>query len=500
MSNYIHTPKTINYKDIVQCNFGLSSSQHKKIEVTNQNYKLVKEFLARDLTRKDLGREVGSENYIEQSKYFFLRTKALQDHSYIPEITPETALPIKPSSFVKMNLKKGNLIISKDGNIGEIVILDRDYPNIMLSGALYKLPINKDKYYLLALMKHAFFREQLDFIVPKGATIRHAKTLFLDCKIPIPNDNTDDVVKFVESLTQAIVNKQRLIKERHQAILSLIEKELLNNQKNNNFSFNLPTIKEIESIGRLDTSLYLHKFQKWDYIVKNYINGYIDLISRGFSWSRGTSLEKNFIGSRINSNKPQKGFYELVLPTNISQYGYVEKSTYIGTPTKLKTIKQGDIIFGGEGFGKGRTYVVVDESNNVATNYHGIRIINDNKNLIESIFIRCFLAFWREKGMIDAIGVGSSGGHCSPSYFNLINTPNFPTEKQEEIAKLYHNPIVYDIKNATIDNFITLDSKFNNQAGIYELDKTAKDLQILLDKAIENIINDKNVTTNFSIG
>ena len=64
MSNYIHTPKTINYKDIVQCNFGLSSSQHKKIEVANQNCKLIKEFLARDLTRKDLGIEVVSENYI----------------------------------------------------------------------------------------------------------------------------------------------------------------------------------------------------------------------------------------------------------------------------------------------------------------------------------------------------------------------------------------------------------------------------------------------------
>ncbi|MFZ7235655.1 hypothetical protein ACLSZ3_03750 [Avibacterium gallinarum] len=499
MSNYIHTPKTISYNDIVECDFSLSSSRHKKFEIANQNCKLVKEFLTRALSRKDLGVEVGSANYIGQSSHYFLRTKALQDHSYLPEITPETALPIMPSSFVKMNLKAGDLIISKDSNIGEIVILDKDYPNVMLSGALYKLPVSQYKYYLFAMMKHAIFREQLDFIVPKGATIRHAKTLFLDCKIPMPNDNTDNVIQFVENLTQAIVNKQRLIKERHQAILALIEKELLDNQKDNTFSYDLPTIKEIENVGRLDTSLYSHKFQRWDFFVKNYINGYIDLISRGFSWSRGTSLERNFIGSRIDSDKPQKGFYELVLPTNISQYGYVEKSIYIGTSTKLKTIKQGDIIFGGEGFGKGRTYVVVDESNNVATNYHGIRIINDNKNLIESIFIRCFLAFWREKGMIDAIGVGGSGGHCSPSYFSLINTPNFPTEKQQEIAKLYHNPIAYDAKNATLDNFLALDDEFNSQAGIYELDKTAKQFQAILNQAIESIIENKPVDMKFNL-
>lgn len=31
-----------------------------------------------------------------------------------------------------MNLKEGDIIISKDSNIGEIVILDKDYPNYML--------------------------------------------------------------------------------------------------------------------------------------------------------------------------------------------------------------------------------------------------------------------------------------------------------------------------------------------------------------------------------
>ena len=103
MSNYIHTPKTISYNDIVECGFSLSSSRHKKFEIANQNCKLVKEFLTRALSRKDLGVEVGSSNYIEQSSHYFLRTKALQDHSYLPEITPETALPIMPSSFVKMN-------------------------------------------------------------------------------------------------------------------------------------------------------------------------------------------------------------------------------------------------------------------------------------------------------------------------------------------------------------------------------------------------------------
>jgi type I restriction enzyme S subunit len=299
-------------------------------------------------------------------------------------------------------------------------------------------------------------------------------------------------------LTQAIINKEQLIKERHENIFQKIEQELLSNQKPNKFKFELPTINEIQQTERLDTSLYCKEFKYWNFVVKNYNKGSNDLISRGFTWARGTSLEQGFIGTRIDSEIYHKGFYELVLPTNISQYGFVEKSTFIGTPTKLKTIEKGDIIFGGEGFSKGRTYVVIDDSHNVATNYHGIRIINTNHDLIESIFIRCFLAFWRSKGMIDFIGVGGSGGHCAPSYFHLIETPLFEETKQKEIALLYHNPDSnYQADNFTLDNFLDQDNSFNETAGIYELDKTAKQLKEILNKAIDDIANDKEVKITF---
>jgi len=499
-NRYIKTPTAISFSHIVEKNFTLSSSQYKDLVIPNKNYLYVRDFLSRPLQRKDLGVEVGSLNYIGKSTHYFLRTKALQEHSFIPEITSETAVPVNPKVFVNFNLKKGDLIISKDSNIGEIVILDKDYPNYMLSGALCKLPVSERKYYLLAFIKHNIFREQLDFIVPKGATIRHAKTMFLDCKIPMPNHNSNNTIKFVELLTQAIINKEQIIRERHNTIFSLIENELISNQKTNKFKFELPTINDIQQTERLDTSLYCKDFKYWNFLVKNYVNGSKDLISRGFSWARGTSLEQGFIGTRVDSEKYHKGFYELVLPTNISQYGYVEKSTFIGTPTKLKTIEKGDIIFGGEGFGKGRTYVVVDDSHNVATNYHGIRIININQNLTESIFIRCFLAFWRSKGMIDFIGVGGSGGHCAPSYFHLIETPLFDDNKQKKIALLYHNPkINYQADTFTLDNFLEHDNAFNEKAGIYELDKTAKQLKEILNKAIDDIANDREVNINFTV-
>ena len=499
MSKYIKIPETITIKEIEQNNFSLSAPQYKSLVIENSNVVLVSDFLERNLKRSDLCNEVGSLNYIEKSHKYFLRTKALQKHTFLPEINAETAKPIYPKVFKSMNLEEGDLIISKDSNIGEIIILDKDYPDYMLSGALYKLPVKKDtKYYLLAFTKHPIFREQLDFMVPSGATIRHAKKMFLDCKIPIPNKNKKKTMQYVSVLTQAIINKEKAIKERHKKIIDSIENELINNQKSKKFSFQYPTFNEIKDTGRFDTNLYTEKFKYWNNTVKNYKFGSIDLISRGFTWSRGTSLEKNFIKSRIDSNEYRKGFYELILPTNISQYGFVRKQQFIGTPTLLKTIKRGDIIFGGEGFGKGRTYVVLEDSNNSATNYHGIRIINKNNDLTESIFIRCFLAFRRAKEMIDFIGVGGSGGHCAPSYFHLIETPLFEKQKQKQISKLYYNPKAENkIEMATIDNFLELDNEFNRQTGIYELDKTAKKYKEQLNDVIDKIINDKIINFVF---
>lgn len=262
MTNYIEIPQSVSLDDIRQNNYILSSNSYKQLIMKNTNYKRLGDLLDRKLTRQDLGQEVGSLSYIKNSPYHFMRSKALQSHSFLPQISKETTLPILPQSFIDMSLKKGDLIISKDSNIGEIVILDKDYQSTMLSGALYKLPITKNKFYIFALIKHEIFRQQLDFIVPKGATIRHAKTLFLECQLPFPNHNAKQTIQFIETIVQSIIIKENLIKERHSKILETIEKELLENQKDNRFVYSLPNIHEVKSNTRLDTGIYCEEFKK----------------------------------------------------------------------------------------------------------------------------------------------------------------------------------------------------------------------------------------------
>ncbi len=68
------------------------------------------------------------------------------------------------------------------------------------------------------------------------------------------------------------------------------------------------------------------------------------------------------------------------------------------------------------------------------------------------------------------------------------------------IDQLYHNPKSnYNTENFTLDNFFELDDTYNEDAGIHELDKTAKMLKRILNTAIDDIANDKEINIKFSI-
>ncbi|MBI4647601.1 MAG: restriction endonuclease subunit S [Bacteroidia bacterium] len=207
--------KSIKFKDIINNSYILSARQYQNIYLKNEKFLLIKNFLNRELNPSDKGIEIGSINYISKSTHFFIRNKSLQKNSFIPSFSSDSLVSMMPSSFVNYNLKEGDILISKDSNIGETVILDKDYSNYMFSGGIYRLPITDNKYYLLAFLKHFFFKKQLEVKVPDGVTIKHAKTLFLDCKIPLPGNNKDEVIKYIEILTCSIINKEKEIRNKH---------------------------------------------------------------------------------------------------------------------------------------------------------------------------------------------------------------------------------------------------------------------------------------------
>ncbi|MBN1795431.1 MAG: hypothetical protein JW804_02045 [Sedimentisphaerales bacterium] len=495
---YTVVPKEISSSEIMNKGFSFSSAQYKRINISNTNCIFVRDFLSRNLRNSDLGSEVGSVNYIDYSPKFFFRTKGLQEYSLLPDINSESVTPVNPKAFINHELKEGDVIISKDSNIGEVIILDIDYPDWMLSGALYKLPIKKWKYYLLTFMKHKCFREQLDFMVPKSATIRHAKSMFLDCKVPLPNKNQDQVIKYVEELTKALINKEKKIKSNHQQIHQIIKTEIEENQKSKKFQYEFPSLDDLKYSERMDTSVFTPYFKCEEFKIKNYKNEYSSIEHLDFGSSRGQNLQISNIGESIYSDRYHKGFYTLMLPKHLSKYGTVNEVEYLGNRRDLKILKKGDLIFGAEGFEKGRSIVILDERGRTITNIHGITLHHKEGNIQLSIFVKCFLDYLRNIGLLDRYAVGGNGGSLAMKYWSVIPYPNFPDNKQKETAKLYHNPqAILDTSRLTIDNFVQLDNTFNQKAGITELDETAKKIKARLEEVIDQIVKGQSVDIDF---
>lgn len=498
-SNYIHVPKTTSLNEIKERGFTLSATQYKTFCIANQNQVTVGDFLDRELTRSDLGIEIGSGAYVEHSPYLFIKTKALQEESYLINEVKDATEYIVPQSFVQMNLKQGDILISKDSNVGEIIILDKDYPNAMTCGGIYRLPVSKHKYYLLAFIKSDLFRQQIDFIVPRGSTIRHGKTKFLECKIPMPNKNKNATIEYVETLMQAIINKEVSIKHKYESAMKYIENELLKNQNDTQFTFNLPTLNDILSLDRMDSSLYSESFKQKEYVIRNYKFGTSTIKDLDFSISRGQNLQISNIGKSIQTKTKRSGYYKLILPNYISKYGTISKVEYLGNSSRLKTLNKGDIIFGAEGNEKGRSFVVIQPEEKTITNIHGITLNHGNNKAVEkSIVIKLFLDYYRMKGMIDAYAVGGNGGSMAIKYWDFLRFPNFPFETEKELAEFYYKNVVYNPeKHSSSTNFMTYDKKYNEEAGIYELDVSLKYLQSRLNDAIRKIANDEEVEIIF---
>ncbi|MEM4058792.1 MAG: hypothetical protein QXZ12_08765 [Thermoplasmata archaeon] len=494
---YIQIPLTITYNDLAQ-KCSLSPSSYKALSFKNQNVKKIRELL---LEKPQKGQEVGSFLYINKSKFYFIRTKALQSSYFLPVLNDvECAIPILPMAFKDFKLRKGDILISKDANIGESVYLDDDLPNFMISGGIVRLRFSEDiMHYVFAFMKNEFFKSQIDFLVrSRGATIRHAKTLWLDALIPIPNQsNKDEVIEYVSLLTKAVIRKESEIKKKYEKIINLIEKELKQNQKPNKFTYNMPLLRDLEESIRLDAEMFCKDYKEKQFIIENYTYGARNIFDFGFDFKRGQNLQVSQIRRSIYTEEYKSNFYKLIRPLNLSDYGTVEKYEYLGNPRKLQTLNRGEILFSAEGT-IGKICVFIDVDDKTITNIHGITIFRkNNEDDIESIFLGLFLGYLRLIGILDYISVGGQGGSLAQKYWEYIKIPNFPRPKKEELARYYYNSINYKEDKLNLTEFENEDTRITVEAGIWQLDKQIRVIKQKLDEILYEITMDKEVDISF---
>lgn len=466
----------IKYNDVIKNNFVLSPHQLQLIEYSNKNTFKLENLLLRKLNKKDNGIDIGSNNYMRNSSYKFLKTRVANRDNFIVDLSSKESFEfMNYNAFVQQSLKCGDILISKDSNIGECCILDDDYPDCMIASAFYKLPLKENKYYIFSFMKTDHFKNQLDLMVPRGATIRHAGTKFLDCFIPFPNGkNASKIISIIENITKDIINKEKQIKFNENKIFEIIENELMNNSYISNYT--LPKYNELFAKNRTDAGYYCEEFKNINSLIKNYKNGFSNLNDFGYEISRGQNLQVSCIGKSIVSNEYINGFYKIAKPTNLSDYGTVTSYNYLGNKNDLLLLKNGDIVFSAEGtIGKCAMFCNVDNEK-VITNIHGIILNKLDHNIIESGFVCSFLRYLRKISYFDYLSVGGQGGSLAMKYWDDVIIPKFSKDQMKKISDLYCNT------NST------------NQNNIISLSNKIKSLKDTLNDIFDLIVSKENIT------
>jgi hypothetical protein len=489
----LQVPKEVSLGDIRSKGFTWSPAMYRTSIIPTSKVKLIRDLLVPSRPF-DKGVEPGSIWYMRSSHYHLVRTKALQDDSCLIYPKGDAIEPMNPRAFVDFALSDGDILMSKDSNVGTCAIVDGDgWKRHMFSGGILRLHPSIDRYYFFSFLKHPLFKSQLESKVPRGATIAHAKSLWLDCVMPFPNQRDDErAMRYVSALMQAIIDKERAIRAKNRLIDETIATELLTRQKGNSGFRPAPvTIDELRAVGRLDAPMFVDDFKRKQFLITNYVGGCATYEDLGFEINRGQNLQVSCIGKSIYSDVARAGFYRLAAPSDLSEYRTVRQFRFLGNKKRLALLKKGDVVFGAEGFCKGRTVILADEMQNTLTNIHGIILHPKDGDAVKGIFLGCFLGYIRNERIVDAISAGGSGGSLAIGYFHHLRFPRFPRNVQENIARLYHNPASPPDNQPTLQQFVSWHRLWNDSLGIWELDREMKVLRQALYEVQGYIIDGK---------
>jgi type I restriction enzyme S subunit len=499
---HLRVPREITLADLKAKDTSWSAGMYQRVEIPNSNQRKVGELLA----AVHNGNEVGSLAYVRNSPCSFIRTKALQPHSFLTQFKGGAVVPITPRAFTaaiernpEREVTEGDVLYARGGSVGEVAFAYQ-CGKATLSGHMLRLRFAAHPLYCFAFLKHEVCKlQQRSNVAGSIAALDNFKLeTLLDCRIPFPAQrDADDVIAYVAVLTEAIIEKEKAIRARNDEIHAQIEAELAANQTGKAFQYAHPTLDELRTTLRLDTGLYCRGFRAFQHRVQNYRRGATTLSAMGVRSRRGPNLAVSVIGKSLYAETYKPGWYELIRPVNIGEYGTLSSREWLGSPKKLPTVNRGDLILGCEGFGKGRSLVLVNAPERCTTNFHGTVLFWPGAEVWQTIFVRCFLAYLRHYGVVDWVGVGGSGGHMSPDYFDYLPFPRFPDDVRERIALLYHNPALPPTRKATLANFLSWHREWNEGLGIWELDREMKRLQQTLSDVQEKIIEGKTVSLPF---
>lgn len=469
-------------------NGSLSPSNYKKLSISNQEKKQIKDYLVKDIPYIK-GKEPGSSAYVKKSEQKFIRNSCINNIQFSTD--KSKYIYLNPNYYDENNLKTGDILFCTDANIGDCCFYISDGEKVIFSSGMIKLnfKVDREKYYVMAFMRDKYFIGQLDAKTPKGATIRHSGDRFLECEIP--ECPKDWVYGLMENIIKNIAYSEHISHKKLRMTEKMIEDEIMTET----YDYVNPSFKQIYRKTRLDSGIYSNTVFQWMENVERYKNGCSDLKEFGFKTQRGPSLQKRDLGRSLQIDEYRKGYNVLIYPSDISAAGYIEKVTYLGARNPIWFLGEKYILFSSEGT-IGKTFIICDNSMHFTTNIHGTMIypLDMKKDIKYSIFLGLYLNYVRSKGIFERMAVGGNGGSFAVGYWDNIRIPNVDENFMDELCIIYHNKVEL--------NPVFFDIELIEKSGLYQLNnfliRCKNLLKLLCNDIKENKLKTKDEYEHFA--
>src|SRR5258708_29466140 len=134
--DYLHVPREVTIGEIQDRDISWSPSMFRRVIIPNNQVSRVSDLL-RSSTPFEKGIEPGSIHYLRRSTHYLIRTKALQEHSCLIYPKGDAITPVSPKVFEDPCLTDGDILMSKDSNVGECAMVDGErWTNHMFSSGI----------------------------------------------------------------------------------------------------------------------------------------------------------------------------------------------------------------------------------------------------------------------------------------------------------------------------------------------------------------------------
>ncbi|MGG5342097.1 restriction endonuclease subunit S [Enterococcus sp. AZ192] len=475
---------TISIKEIIKNHYSLSALDYRAMSNSSESEGIAMIDL---ITTMEKGFEPGSENYVEESSYKFLRISDLDDDSAVIFLTNEVK-NIKSVNLDKQ-VRKGDILYQTASNVGNVCFYYDEKP-AFYNSHLLKLDLKmEDKFYVFAFLKSSFSKTALNVSGSIKGVDNFRKDIIENQKIVFPNkENYKDpnlIKQYVELLMESIIQKEIEIKEKNEQIDAFFSEELNKDSDQFKLNYSYPTKTQFLIDNRLDSHVFSRDYKLIEHNIKQYSDGFFYLDSENISPGRTPK-------DRIFSEESLPGNYLWLTPKNMKGR-LLHYQTYIHTNDGV-SLKKDDVVISGIRYVDNGVFIS-DAGKKVYTNQNTL-IIRHSEDRETQIFILLFLTSSVAKELVYSRRIMGTVPILYASQLCKIPIPNFSKVKREKVVELFFNemPLLKDTDN--FKEYLNEANKRNKAMGIYQLNEELLYLRDILNETIGNIVNRKKIVVS----